>query len=124
MKLFVRIVLGLLFVVALIVGGLVWWLDQEARGPALANGMGWPRDCCNVDSPYDARLRQTFPAGSSERRLREVLARQGFEFRPDRREAVAHWSSLACSFFASVEWEADDAERVTAISGDTGSACL
>jgi|GEM_PF-3975492 len=112
----------LVALVLLIVGGGLW-LYEEARGPEIADGMQWQRDCCNVDSPYDAQLRRIFPAGSSEQDLRETLERQGFEF-GDGRRAVARWSDLVCGYFANVEWEADEAGRVTAVSGDYGSACL
>jgi hypothetical protein len=106
----------------LLAAGAGWWLYEETRGPAVAEGMLWDRDCCNVDSPYDARLRRLFPAGSSEQELREALARQGFEFNESRR-AVARWSDLVCGYFANVEWEADEG-RVSTVSGDYGSACL
>jgi hypothetical protein len=99
-----------------------FWFYQESRGPALAEGMRWERDCCNVNSPYDARLRQMFPEGSSERALREVLVRQGFEL--EGRRAVARWSDLACGYFADVEWEADETGLIIKVSGDYGSACV
>lgn len=102
---------------------IVWWrYEEEARGPALAEGMWWTRDCCNVDSPYDERLRQTF-LGRPEAFLRQELEHQDFDFMADRK-ATARWSDLACAYFANVGWETDSYDRVTAVKGDVGSACL
>lgn len=108
---------------ALLLAGAGWWLHEEARGPALAEGMWWTTDCCNVDSAYDARLRDTFPVGTPQADLRDALTRDGFEFE-GAHKAVALWSDLACAHFANVEWSADADGRVTAIKGDVGSACL
>lgn len=117
-------ILGIVvIVIILLIAGAGLWLREATRGPAIAEGMRWDRDRCNVDSPYDARLRRMFPPGSSEQDLRETLARQGFEFRENGR-AVARWSDFVCGYFANVEWETDEAHRVTAVSGDYGSACL
>jgi len=109
-------------VCALLLVGANMWLEEQARGPALAEGMWWSRDCCSVDSAYDERLRQLF-LGNSEEALREELARQDFEFR-GRRFARADWWDLACSYFATVEWDADQTGSVTGIRGDVGSTCL
>lgn len=108
-------------VCALLLAGANWWLQEEARGPELAQGMWVSRDCCNVDSAYDARLRHMF-LGGSERVLRSTLVHQGFDFRGPR-TAVARWGDLVCGHFADVDWSADDAGRVTAIRGDVGSVC-
>jgi hypothetical protein len=107
MRLLVRIGVGLLLVLILITGGAWYWYERESRGPAIAEGVGWSRDCCDVDSAYDARLRRVFPVGSSEQHLRDVLVREGFKFQ-GQRTAVATWWDLACSHFADVEWQVDE----------------
>lgn len=122
MRWVVRIVVGLLVAVLLMAAAAWWWLEREARGPALAEGMWWSTDCCNVDSAYDERLRQLF-LGRSEADLRTELQRQRFELRGPR-SASAQWSDFACGYFANVEWTLDDRRRVTAIWGDVGSSCL
>ena len=123
MRWLTRIGVGVLLAFMVAGAAAWWWFETEARGPALAAGMRWDRDCCNVESPYDDRLRALFPAGSSERRLQEILVRQGFELKGGRR-AVARWSDLVCGYFANVEWEADSEGKVTEVSGDFGSACV
>lgn len=99
-----------------------WWLEEQARGPALAEGTSWHLDCCNIESPYDQRLRQQF-LGLLERDLRRELAKQGFNVR-EPGYARAEWWSLVCSSFATVEWTANEADEVIRIQGDVGSVCL
>jgi hypothetical protein len=113
---------GAMVAIALATAGFLWWEFRPTPGPALADGMWWNRDCCNVDSAYDARLREMF-VGRDEGSLRHVLVRQGFEFRGPR-SAEAHWSDFACGYFAGVDWTVDDAGRVNTIRGDVGSACV
>lgn len=86
--------------------------------------MWWTTDCCNVDSAYDARLRETFPIGSSEQDLKATLAAQGFEFAPEGGKAIVHWSDLACSHSADVEWHLNAAGSIAAVRGDVWSACV
>jgi hypothetical protein len=110
-------------VCALLLAGANWWLEEQARGPALAQGMWWTTDCCNVDSAYDARLRDTFPVGTTQSHLRDVLVRDGYELEGPHK-AVARWWDFACSHFADVEWSANADGRLTSIRGDVGSVCL
>jgi hypothetical protein len=108
--------------ISLIVGAYLW-LEEQGRPPVLAEGTDWTTDCCDVDSAYDARLRQQFPIDSSEEWLLETLAQQDFEV-VRQRVARASWWDLACSHFATVEWDVDQEGRLPSIEGDVGSACL
>ena len=87
-----------------------------------------PGDESQFSRELDARLRQRFPAGTSEDKLLAYLVSANFV--PDwRRRDEANgslfvWNRLVCSRIARVHWRADARGVLTNVSGAYESQCL
>lgn len=85
-----------------------------------------------VDSKLTVALQKQFPVGTAGAALRSVLLKQGFRrpkpppYHPDPdRSLVYHWSEgFTCDGNIMVEWNTDDADKITGIKGSYWGPCL
>jgi hypothetical protein len=76
--------------------------------PGLLRGL--PEDAEARDRAFAARVKQLFPAGTPESRLRDQLARQGFTVHSSEHRADWQRTSAACKQFAQVEWRMENGQ--------------
>ncbi len=87
-----------------------------------------PGDESQFSRELDSRLRDRFPVGTSENKLVDYLASQGFVPEWRRRDAANAasfvWSGLLCTKTVRVAWRADAAGALTQVSGAYDTHCL
>ncbi len=87
-----------------------------------------PGDESQFGRELDSRFRDRFPVGTSEDKLVDYLASQGFAPEWRRRDAANAaafvWSGLLCTKTVRVTWRADAAGVLTQVSGAYDSHCL
>jgi hypothetical protein len=109
---------------------LLWTLDSNRMPePAFLNGL--PMAINPAEQPFTQRLIDRFPLGSNESDLIRELWLEGFrpvtDLKATRREASyetpLHQFNV-CRTFGTVFWSADDAGRLSALTGRKLDVCL
>lgn len=90
--------------------------------PALAKDL--PSDFEEADAVFEARIRNRFPAGTSEQEMVETLASQGFSIAPDRKIATFEDSNIVCRLIWRVSWETGSDRKLTGVDAVYGGLCL
>ncbi|MES1202039.1 MAG: hypothetical protein ABUS57_11395 [Pseudomonadota bacterium] len=93
---------------------------SSGHRPEIVKGIDWNTTVPHAE--FTARLRQRYPAGSSEAALIAELQREGFTIKRDDTSASTDWGGYPCLYFVSVDWSAADG-RVANIEGVYTTAC-
>lgn len=114
----------------LVVGGAAFGLGHLGNAPRAVPALvaTLPGDEAGFSHEFDNRIRDRFPPGSSEDALVDYLV--GEKFVPDWRRrdgpnaSVLRLTGLVCEKVIRVNWQADAAGVLTAVSGSYASHCL
>lgn len=86
-----------------------------------------PGDESQFGRELDGRVRERFPVGTSEDKLVDYLASEGFAPEWRRRDAANAgafvWSGLLCTKTVRISWRADAAGALTQVNGAYESHC-
>jgi hypothetical protein len=93
-------------------------------------GRGGPRYAADVTPWFDARVKQGFPVGSNDEKLRAELHREAFTIRqavdPDTRNsftATYQAHEIACRESWTIRWSSEQG-KITDISAEWSQICL
>jgi hypothetical protein len=93
-------------------------------------GRGGPRAATEVTSWFDTRVKQRFPVGSEEEKLRAELHREAFRI-DEANDPAARYrftasyqaNGLACTVRWHIRWNSEQG-RITDVAAEWGQTCL
>jgi hypothetical protein len=121
----VKLTLGALVLLAMLTafGLRFWWFGGAPALPALLQGLDDKHDDASQQA-FVQRLRERFPPGTTEAELIRELRNEGFLLKTDMRapKRAASYDRAAglqdvCRRGGNVHWSADEAGKLSAISG-------